>query len=102
MSIAPILICTLGTRGDILPFIALGRELKRGGHDVRIMTNENWRAQVTDHGLPFDAIAPPDPPRRGATTTGSSWKIPFRPSKPASTWWPAMSPRGAGRCWFIA
>ncbi|MBN3787941.1 glycosyltransferase [Burkholderia sp. Ac-20353] len=31
-----ILIATAGSHGDVLPFIALGRELSRRGHDIHM------------------------------------------------------------------
>ncbi len=60
-----IILCTLGTRGDILPFIALGSELARRGHSVTLLSNENWHALADASGLPFHAIAPEDPTQSG-------------------------------------
>ena len=48
-----ILINTFGSRGDIQPFIALGKGLQRAGHDVLICTAEGFRAFVEGHGLPY-------------------------------------------------
>lgn len=47
------MIIALGSRGDIQPYIALGSGLLDAGHDVRLMTHENYKAIVTGSGLEF-------------------------------------------------
>lgn len=42
-----------GTRGDTQPYIALGMELKKSGHNVRIAAFENDEAFVKSFGLEF-------------------------------------------------
>lgn len=49
-------ILTLGTRGDVQPFIALAQELKKRGHDVVLATGENFRILVESHGIKFRAV----------------------------------------------
>lgn len=44
---------TVGSRGDIQPFIALGIALKQAGHRVRVATHEEFRSSVQDVGLEF-------------------------------------------------
>lgn len=51
-----IVIVTLGTRGDVQPYIALGEGLKRAGHRVRLATHANFRDFVTSSGLDFSPI----------------------------------------------
>ncbi|MGK7951371.1 MAG: glycosyltransferase [Xenococcaceae cyanobacterium] len=34
-----ITILSIGTRGDVQPFLALGLELQRSGHDLKIVTH---------------------------------------------------------------
>lgn len=46
-----VVIATVGTRGDVQPYVALGKELKRRGHDLTIATNTDHRALVEAHGL---------------------------------------------------
>ena len=46
-----ITILTVGSRGDVRPFVALGRGLLRAGHDVTLATHEQWGAFVRDAGL---------------------------------------------------
>ncbi|KAJ5153739.1 uncharacterized protein N7500_009178 [Penicillium coprophilum] len=48
-----IVIQVIGSRGDIQPFIALGKELKAYGHRVRLATHLNFREWVLEAGLEF-------------------------------------------------
>jgi sterol 3beta-glucosyltransferase len=48
-----ILIATFGTRGDIQPFIALGKGLEAAGYDVAVCTSEGYKAFVEEHGLRY-------------------------------------------------
>ena len=61
MTRAEIILCTMGTRGDALPFVALSKELVRRGHEVTVLANENWKELVVEAGARFHAIAPQDP-----------------------------------------
>jgi sterol 3beta-glucosyltransferase len=47
-----ITILTIGSRGDVQPFVALGVGLKEAGHEVTLATGKGFEAFVTDHGLP--------------------------------------------------
>jgi sterol 3beta-glucosyltransferase len=42
---------TIGSRGDVQPYIALGRGLQKEGHKVTIVTHEEYKKWVTDFGL---------------------------------------------------
>jgi UDP:flavonoid glycosyltransferase YjiC (YdhE family) len=42
-----------GSRGDIQPYVALGKGLLAKSHFVRIITNMNYESLVTAHGLDF-------------------------------------------------
>jgi sterol 3beta-glucosyltransferase len=48
-----ILITTFGTRGDIQPFIALGKGLKAAGYNVALCTSEGYQSYVEDYGLQY-------------------------------------------------
>ena len=48
-----VLILTIGSRGDIQPFIALGKGLQAAGHTVALCTAEGFRAWVEAHGVPY-------------------------------------------------
>jgi rhamnosyltransferase subunit B len=51
-----ILLVTLGTAGDVHPFVALGTELKRRKHRVILVTNEYFRPVAERMGLEFEGI----------------------------------------------
>lgn len=48
-----ILIVTLGSRGDVQPYVALGKGLKAAGHRVTLCTSDKFQAFVTDCGLDY-------------------------------------------------
>lgn len=48
-----IFLSTMGTRGDIQPFIALGQGLQAAGHQVALCTTEGYRSFVEEHGVPY-------------------------------------------------
>ncbi len=48
-----VFIITVGSRGDIQPFIALGKGLQAAGHTVAVCTAEGYRAWVEEHGLTY-------------------------------------------------
>ncbi len=48
-----IVILIVGSRGDVQPFIALGKELLKYGHRIRLATHETFRKFVLDSGLGF-------------------------------------------------
>ena len=48
-----IALITLGSRGDLQPYVALGLGLKAAGHAVRLVSARNEAAFVAAHGLAF-------------------------------------------------
>lgn len=48
-----ILILTIGSRGDIQPFVALGKGLSARGHTVTVCTAAMYESFVTEHGLNY-------------------------------------------------
>lgn len=42
-----------GSRGDVQPYIALGKGLKRSGHIIRLLTHQNFEELINLHGLEF-------------------------------------------------
>lgn len=46
----------VGSRGDVQPFIALGKVLLTYGHRVRLATHPNFKDFVENHGLEFFSI----------------------------------------------
>lgn len=51
-----IVIQIVGSRGDVQPFIALGNELQKSGHRVRIATHDIFKDFVTESNLEFYPI----------------------------------------------
>lgn len=42
-----------GSRGDVQPYVALGKGLKDAGHSVQILTTQDFHELVTTYGLDF-------------------------------------------------
>lgn len=73
-----IVIQVVGSRGDVQPFVALGNELQKSGHRVRLATHNVFKKFVTDAGLEFYpiggdpaelmAVGAHSAPRRGRLT----------------------------------
>jgi len=55
------LLSSWGSRGDLHPFLALGRGLVARGHDVTLVGHPEWREDTALAGLPF--VATDEPPR---------------------------------------
>ena len=51
-----ITIFSIGTQGDVRPFIALGLGLQAAGHQVRIASGKTCEALVTGHGLSYSPL----------------------------------------------
>ena len=54
-----ITLATVGTRGDIAPFVALGIGLMRAGHEVRALSWDLWREPFEAAGIDFTPAGPP-------------------------------------------
>ncbi|MCA9905857.1 MAG: glycosyltransferase family 1 protein [Anaerolineae bacterium] len=48
-----ILIVTLGSRGDVQPYVALGKGLQAAGHTVTVCTAASFETFITEHGLRY-------------------------------------------------
>lgn len=65
-------ILTLGTRGDVQPYIALGLGLQQAGHSVILGTSSDFEEMASAHGIRFAPFRLPirqllrDPDSRGA------------------------------------
>ncbi|MBL0718905.1 glycosyltransferase [Piscinibacter sp. Jin2] len=53
----PIVLATLGTAGDLHPFLAIARALQEAGEPVCVLSQAAHRAAVEARGLPFTPIA---------------------------------------------
>lgn len=49
---------TMGTRGDVQPYIYLSKGLMRKGYDVVLGTHPCWRGLVEDAGIHFEPVGP--------------------------------------------
>lgn len=54
------LLVPLGSTGDVLPFIGLGRTLRARGHAVTIAANPHFAPPIADAGLDFTALGDAD------------------------------------------
>lgn len=52
-----ITLITLGSRGDVQPYIALGRALAAAGHAVRLATHAPFESFIRSYGLDFAPVA---------------------------------------------
>ncbi|MBM3473172.1 MAG: glycosyltransferase family 1 protein [Armatimonadetes bacterium] len=46
-----------GSRGDVQPFVALGRGLREAGHALRVVTHQDFEPLVSGQGLEFRLLA---------------------------------------------
>ena len=53
-----IVIPTIGSRGDMQPYIALAQGLERAGHTVTLMSHPVMRALVESHSVKFVPMGP--------------------------------------------
>lgn len=54
-----VLLTTVGSSGDVNPFIALGLELARRGHEPTLLVNPYFEANVRATGLGFEPLGDP-------------------------------------------
>ncbi|SHE88403.1 sterol 3beta-glucosyltransferase [Desulfacinum infernum DSM 9756] len=52
-----VLVATYGSRGDVQPYVALGKGLQAAGHEVIVATSERFRDFVVAHGLPYGFLS---------------------------------------------
>ena len=79
MSSEHIVIATVGSLGDLFPFLAIGQELRRRGHRVTVATHAVHRVPIEQAGLHFaDASGVPEPEDRAAFTAAAfhPWRGP--------------------------
>eukprot|EP01138_Halocafeteria_seosinensis_P001105 gb/GECG01001130.1/.p1 GENE.gb/GECG01001130.1/~~gb/GECG01001130.1/.p1 ORF type:complete len:970 (+),score=69.47 gb/GECG01001130.1/:1-2910(+) len=51
-----LVVLTIGTRGDVQPFLTLGQTLHERGHNVVIASSDNFHELIEEHGLEFAPI----------------------------------------------
>jgi hypothetical protein len=47
---------TIGTRGDVQPYIALCKGLMKEGHRCRIATHDEFKGWIEEHGIEFRTV----------------------------------------------
>ena len=50
------ILASIGTDGDVIPYVGLGARLRARGHRVTLAANENFRALAAEHGLAFYSL----------------------------------------------
>ena len=84
---AHILLLTLGSRGDVQPFVALGAALTARGHSVTLSTGKGFESLIEAHGLiaaplSFDPQAAMERPEiKAAMESPRGWLKAFRASQ---------------------
>ena len=66
-------LCTFGTRGDVQPYLALGKGLQRAGFQMRIATSRYHESLVRRHGLEFSALTDASPQEMLRSEGGMRW-----------------------------
>ena len=76
-----VFIPTIGTRGDVQPYVALGVGFRRAGHDVTIATMDDFEPLITANGLRHATVrgrfleaTKPDAPKLSLRDIGKSAK----------------------------
>lgn len=67
-----ITILTIGSHGDIRPYVALGRGLKQAGYQIQIATHGHYQPLISRYGLDFVDVGG-DPRQILASAEGQAW-----------------------------
>lgn len=67
-----ITIATVGSRGDVQPYIALGKGLRAAGHSVCLATHVHFEQSIRSHGLDFSPVVG-DPRATVESELGQRW-----------------------------
>lgn len=75
-----VFIATIGTRGDVQPYLALGVALQQAGHRVTVCTSTRYASAVALHGLRFgrlsdDLVALVETPEGRAAIAGAGGRL---------------------------
>jgi UDP:flavonoid glycosyltransferase YjiC (YdhE family) len=50
------IVISVGSDGDVFPFIGLGRKLRSRGHRITLVTNEGYRSRAGENGFDFHPL----------------------------------------------
>lgn len=67
-----ITLVTIGSRGDVYPYVALGKGLRKSGHQVRVATHERFEPLIRRHDLEFGPVVG-DPRDAVESDAGQAW-----------------------------
>lgn len=79
---------TIGTLGDVLPFVQVAAELHNRGHETTLLVNPAFQALVESHGIGFEPLGTAEEysrvaqsedfyhPLRGVKAISSRWIVP--------------------------
>ncbi|RSM70846.1 glycosyltransferase [Actinoplanes sp. ATCC 53533] len=98
-----VLILTLGTRGDVQPFVALAQELQRRGHQAVVAAPVRFADLITGQGVAFAGVD--DGPLRvldSESTVGDVAAGGLRAKAALMRRLPAMFTRVLDDCWQVA
>ncbi|GIF42220.1 glycosyltransferase [Actinoplanes xinjiangensis] len=98
-----VLVLTLGTRGDVQPFVALAQHLRRRGHEVVVAAPHRFTELVAGHGVMFAGLD--DGPLRlfdDATVVGDVATGGIGARLTLMRRMPAMFTRVLEDCWQVA
>ena len=51
-----VILASVGTDGDIFPYVGIGAALRDRGHDVTLLASEHYESLATSHGFAFHPI----------------------------------------------
>ena len=80
MVLMKILLISVGTRGDMEPFVAIGEVLRKAGHEVQVAFPEQFRALAVSSSLTFNSLGSKlmdlldSPAGKAAMGGASGWK----------------------------
>ncbi len=63
---------TIGSRGDVQPYVALALALKAAGHTIRLATHREFEPMIRERGLDFAPLSG-NPQELLATPDGQAW-----------------------------
>src|ERR1044071_8044583 len=78
------ILASLGTDGDVLPFIGLGAALRARGHRVTVVAAENYADTVAAHWLEFRQLVSSEAMRQ-LLGTPDFWH-PIKTGRPTTRW----------------
>jgi UDP:flavonoid glycosyltransferase YjiC (YdhE family) len=85
------ILATLGTDGDVFPFVGLGAKLRARGHQVTLTAPETYRAHAADLGLGFSPLVTVEEVAR-MLADPDLWH-PLRSGRMMARWGAALIPR---------